>query len=176
MVRWLFSRGSHIFPTAGILSCSSFAYLAYDSLPASALSSSFQTLLQHAVRGKSGYYLAASALCIGIAPITSFAMIPTNFTLIQKNEELGGSRSAASAEYREKKGVEGRSADASVDGKDDVSQWKDLSPPQEKTKRESSEEEDREVNELLDKFAKLNMLRALVIGAGGVVGLMGALA
>ena len=103
-------------------------------------------------------------------------MIPTNFTLIAKNEELGGSRSAKSAAYREEKGLEARSADDSVDSKKDVSQWKDLSGPQEKTQRESSEEEDREVRELLEKFAKLNMLRAVAIAAGGMVGLMGALA
>lgn len=103
-------------------------------------------------------------------------MIPTNFALIRKNEELGGSRSAASAEYREKAGLKGRSADESVDSKDDVSQWKDLSIPQEKTEKNSSEAEDKEVSELLDKFGKLNMLRALAIGLGGIAGLMAALA
>jgi len=127
------------------------------------------------VKGKPGLYLAAAVLSFSIAPITSF-MIPTNFALIQKNEELSGSRSAASAEYREKAGSKERSADESVNSKDDVSQWKDLSVPQEKTKRESSKSEDKEVNDLLDKFGKLNMLRAVAIGSGGIVGLMAALA
>jgi len=103
-------------------------------------------------------------------------MIPTNFALIKKNEELGGSRSKASAEYRENAGSKERSADESVDSKDDVSQWKDLSVPQEKTERQSTQEEDQEVNELLDKFGKLNMLRAVAIGSGGIVGLMAVLA
>jgi hypothetical protein len=99
-------------------------------------------------------------------------MIPTNFALIKKNEELGGSRSKASAEYREKAGSKERSADESVDSKDDVSQWRDLSVPQEQTARKSSPAEDQEVNELLDKFGKLNMLRAVAIGSGGIVGLI----
>ena len=133
------------------------------------------SLVQHAMKGKPGYYLTAAALSFGIAPITRF-MIPTNFTLIRKNEELGGSRSAASASYREKTRSNARSADESVDSKDDVSHWKDLSVPQEKTKKESSKEEDKEVEKLLAKFGKLNMVRAIAIGAGGIVGLMGALA
>lgn len=103
-------------------------------------------------------------------------MLPTNFTLIAKNEELGGARSAASAEYREEQGAQARSADASVDGKGDVSQWADVSVPQEKTEKQSSEREDREVQELLERFKRLNWMRAVVIGAGGVVGLVGALA
>ncbi len=103
-------------------------------------------------------------------------MIPTNFALIKKNEELGGSRSEASAEYRKQTGAKERSADESVDSQADVSQWKDLSVPQGKTEKESSKAEDQEVNELLDRFGKLNMLRALAIGSGGIVGLMAALA
>jgi hypothetical protein len=174
MIRWLFSRGSHTFPTAAITSASGFIYLAYNSLPASSINST-SSLLQHAAKGKPGLYLAAAVLSFSIAPITSF-MIPTNFALIQKNEELGGSRSAASAEYREKAGSKERSADESVNSKDDVSQWKDLSVPQEKTERESSKSEDKEVNDLLDRFGKLNMLRAVAIGSGGIVGLMAALA
>jgi len=134
------------------------------------------SIIQHAVKGKPGLYLAAAALSFSIAPITGLAMIPTNFALIRKNEELGGSRSKASAEYREKTGSKERSADESVGSKDDVSQWKDLSVPQEKTERQSTQAEDQEVNELLDKFGKLNMLRAVAIGSGGIVGLMAVLA
>jgi hypothetical protein len=171
MIRWLFSRGSHTFPTAAITSSSGFVYLAYSSLPSSSINS-VPSLLQNATKGQSGLYLAAAALCFSIAPITSLAMIPTNFALIKKNEELGGSRSKASAEYREKAGSKERSADESVDSKDDVSQWRDLSVPQEQTERKSDPAEDQEVNELLDKFGKLNMLRAVAIGSGGIVGLI----
>lgn len=57
-LRWLFSRGSHIFPTSALLSSSGFAYLAYTSLPTHATHS----LFTHATTGKSGLYLAASAL------------------------------------------------------------------------------------------------------------------
>jgi hypothetical protein len=128
------------------------------------------------VKGQPGLYLAAAALSISIAPITSLAMIPTNFALINKNEELGGARSAESAAYRSEAGSKQRSAAESVNNEDDVSQWKDLSVPQEKTAKDSTKEQDKEVGELLDKFGKLNMLRAVAIGAGGIVGLMGALA
>jgi len=175
MIRWLFSRGSHTFPTAAITSASGFVYLAYKALPPSSVNS-ISSVVQHAVKGKPGLYLAAAALSFSIAPITGLAMIPTNFALIKKNEELGGSRSKASAEYRENAGSKERSADESVDSKDDVSQWKDLSVPQEKTERQSTQAEDQEVNELLDKFGKLNMLRAVAIGSGGIVGLMAVLA
>jgi hypothetical protein len=174
MIRWLFSRGSHTFPTAAITSASGFVYLAYTSLPSFSLNST-SLLLQHAAKGKPGLYLAASALSFSIAPITSF-MIPTNFVLIRKNEELGGSRSAASADYRAKAGSKERSADESVDSKDDVSQWKDLSVPQEETERKSTKAEDKEVNDLLERFGQLNMLRAVAIGSGGIVGLLAALA
>ncbi|EUC38260.1 hypothetical protein COCCADRAFT_83568 [Bipolaris zeicola 26-R-13] len=175
MVRWLFSRGSHIFPTAGILSSTSFLLLTYLSLLSSS-TSSLQTLFSAATHGRPAYFLAASALCISIAPITSLLMIPTNFTLIKINEELGGTRSEKSAEWRRERGVEARSADESVEGEEDVSQWKDLSPPQEKTGRESSQKEDEEVRALLEKFTRWNALRAVAIGAGGVVGLMGVMA
>jgi hypothetical protein len=175
MIRWLFSRGSHIFPTAAALSTSGFAYLAYNSLPSGA-TNTVSALLQHAIKGKPGFYLAAAVLSIGIAPITSLAMLPTNFALIKMNEELGGTRSTASAEYRVKVGAKQRSAEESVSNENDVSQWTDMSVPQERTAKESSREQDRKVGELLDTFGKLNMLRAVVIGAGGIVGLMGALA
>jgi hypothetical protein len=175
MIRWLFSRGSHTFPTAAITSASGFVYLAYTSLPSSSLEL-VSSSLQYAAQGKPGLYLAAAALSFSIAPITSLVMIPTNFALIKKNEELGGSRSEASAEYRKQTGAKERSADESVDSQADVSQWKDLSVPQGKTEKESSKAEDQEVNELLDRFGKLNMLRALAIGSGGIVGLMAALA
>jgi hypothetical protein len=126
------------------------------------------------IKGQPGYYLAASILCISIAPLTSL-MIPTNFTLIRKNEELGGSRSAKSAQYRKERGSATRDADQSVNGRDDVSQWTDFSAPQGKTERESGKRDDEEVGVLLDTFWRWNLVRAVAIGVGGVVGLMGAL-
>jgi len=177
MTRWLFSRGSHVFPTAAVASASGFLYLTYTSLPPSALSS-LSTLASSAMRGQAGLYLLVAALSISIAPWTSLVMIPTNFTLIQKNEELGGSRSRKSARYQKKNGGEvgAKSAEESVEGEDDISQWRDLSGPMEKTEKESSREMDEVVDGLLDKFAGLNLVRAVLIGAGGVVGLVGLLA
>jgi len=86
-------------------------------------------------------------------------MVPTaNFKLIKMNEDLGGTRSAKSAAYREEKhaqqmaGEWPRNADESVDGKDDVSQWWDFSAPQERTRKESSKKQDESVRELLEKY------------------------
>ncbi|KAF2829524.1 hypothetical protein CC86DRAFT_368521 [Ophiobolus disseminans] len=180
MTRWLFSRGSHIFPTAAALTSSGFAYLAWSALPAA--NRSFSSLLRHAARGKVGLYVAAAALTISIAPWTTLVMIPTNFRLIEMNEDLGGTRSAKSAAYREEKfeqqmaGEWPRNADESTEGKDDVSQWLDFSPPQERTRKESSKKQDEEVRGLLEKFGKLNWVRAGLMGLGGVVGLVGSLA
>lgn len=102
-------------------------------------------------------------------------MIPTNFELIRRNEEKGGSRSAQSGKYRRERGVSGRSAEESADGKEDVSQWTDLSEPQERTAKESTSKDDEEVRRLLDGFNSLNFVRAVLMGLGGVVGLFGAL-
>lgn len=182
MTRWLFSRGSHIFPTAAAVSSSGFAYLAYAALPSG--QRTLSAFLQQATRGTVGLYVAAAALTISIAPWTAIAMIPTNFTLIKLNEQLGGTRSAKSAQHRQKladdpnkmPGGWDRTAEDSVDGKDDVSQWFDLSPPQERTRKDSSKKQDEEVRELLEKFKALNWARAVLMGIGGVVGLSAALA
>jgi len=42
--------------------------------------------------------------------------------------------------------------------------------------KDSTPEEDEQTRRFLDNFAKLNMVRAVLLGAGGVLGLMGALA
>jgi hypothetical protein len=179
MTRWLFSRGSHIFPTAAFFSSSGFAYLAYSALPLA--SRSLSGLMRNLTHGKIGCYLAAALLTISIGPWTQL-MLPTNFSLIKMNEQLGGTRSAKSAAVREKKERKPQMAggwsdeDESVNGADDVSQWFDLSPPQERTNRESSKKQDEEVRGLLEKFARLNGMRAVLMGVGGVVGLCGALA
>jgi hypothetical protein len=178
LTRWLFSRGSHIFPTAAFLSCSGFSFLAYRTLPLG--HRTFSAFLSSLSTPKTGLYVAAAALTISIAPFTQL-MIPTNFRLIEMNEALGGTRSAKSAEYRAEKhtpqmaGEWPRGADESVEGKDDVSQWFDFSPPQERTRKESSKKQDEEVRGLLEKFGKLNSVRAGLMGLGGVVGLVGSL-
>jgi len=102
-------------------------------------------------------------------------MVPTNFELIKRNEEKGGSRSAGSARYREEKGSKTRTAEESTGSKDDVSQWTDLSGPQEKTSQDSTEGDEEEVVRLFDKFGKMNGVRAVLMGVGGIVGLMGAI-
>ncbi|KAF2418386.1 hypothetical protein EJ08DRAFT_63800 [Tothia fuscella] len=176
-IRWLFSRGSHIFPTAAFLSGAGFTYLAYASLPPK--SDSVAQILRIATSGgKVSGYLAAAVLTFGIAPLTAI-MIPTNFELIAKNEKKGGARSSKVEDAREKSGDQGgkaRSAEESVNGEGDVNQFSDLSGPQGKTDEEaSSKEEEERVQELLTKFAWLNGGRAVLVGVGGVVGLVVAL-
>jgi hypothetical protein len=109
------------------------------------------------------------------AALFTRVMIPTNFELIEMNERLGGAHSAQSARYREAIGAKPRSAEESVNGKEDVSQWTDLSGPQEKTGREATAEEEERVRELLGRFGRLNYVRAGLMGVGGVVGLVAAL-
>lgn len=174
-VRWLFSRGSHIFPTTAIISAAGFSLLAYRSLPGSLASCTVLQLLRDTrVRG----YLAAAALNIAIAPWTSLVMIPNNFELIEMNNHLGGNRSSASAKAaeREKGDLRQRSARDSVDGKGEgVDQWKDVSDPQEQTLSKSSDAEDEQVQAILTKFGYQNNVRAALTLAGGVVGLLTAL-
>ena len=90
------------------------------------------------------------------------------------NERKGGARSEKSAREGLFKTGE-RSADDSVNGQDDISQFKDLSGPQEKTESESTAEEDEKVRELLGKFGGLNAVRAVLAGVGGIVGLVAVL-
>lgn len=174
-IRWLFSRGSHIFPTAAIISAAGFSILAYRSLPGSLASRTVLQLLRDTrVRG----YLAAAALNIAIAPWTSLVMIPNNFELIKMNNELGGHRSIASSQAAEKEdsGLRQRSARDSVDGKGEgVGQFTDVSDPQEQTRRNSSDSEDEQVKAMLTKFGSQNYVRAALALAGGVVGLLTAL-
>lgn len=167
-IRWLFSRGSHIFPQAALISSAGFAYLAYTASPAIAGKAVLQVLRHGKVPG----YIAAALLTFGIAPFTSL-MIPTNFRLIELNLRKGGARS----EKAEKEGDSNvqHSADDSVDGKGQPSQLTDLSIPQEKTSKSTTKQEDQEVKQLLDNFGKLNAGRALLMAAGGLVGLYTAL-
>ncbi|KAK5107950.1 hypothetical protein LTR62_000495 [Meristemomyces frigidus] len=172
MVRWFFSRGSHIFPQAAGLASAGFVYLAINALPPNQLSQIFTYALQG---GKVTGYLAAAILSISIAPVTAFLMIPTNFELIKMNEQLGGARSEASPKQGGGR-PSGNSAEDSVGGKGQAAEFTDLSRPQGETAKQSSAEEDRKVRELLSTFAQLNGLRAALLTAGGIVGLWTALA
>jgi len=60
-------------------------------------------------------------------------------------------------------------------GSGEGDEFTDLSGPQERTKDESTQEDDEKVRELLEKFRWLNLVRAVLIGAGGVVGLYAAM-
>ena len=90
------------------------------------------------------------------------------------NEQKGGFRSQRSA--LENKGKRAGSASEAVEGKGERDQFRDFSGPQEKTGRETTEAEDQEVRDLLGKFAVLNGVRSVLMVAGGVVGLVTALA
>lgn len=174
-VRWLFSRGSHIFPTAAIVSAAGFVVLAYRSMPGSLASRTVLHLLRDTkVRG----YLAAATLNIAIAPWTTLVMIPNNFELIKMNNEMGGHRSIKSSQAAEKEKVNlrQRSARDSVEGKGErIDELKDISDPQEQTLRDSSDTEDEQIKAMLTKFGSQNYVRAALTLAGGVVGLLTAL-
>lgn len=58
----------------------------------------------------------------------------------------------------------------------EAAEFTDLSGPQGKTDKQTTEEDDRKANELLGKFGAMNGVRAVLMGVGGVVGLMTALA
>ena len=154
--RWLFSRGSHIFPQAAGISSASFAYLAYRTVH----------------RTRYGY-IAAVILTISIAPFTTIAMIPTNFRLIEMNQAHGGTRSARSGAQQQES--HGKSAEDSVAGQCEGEEFTDLSGPQAKTDKDTCEAEDEEVRLLLAKFGRLNATRAVLMAAGGIVGLTTAL-
>ena len=168
-IRWLFSRGSHIFPSACFISSTGFAVLAYTALPPQG-----RIIAQLVNGGAFRGYLAAAVLSFGMGPFTS-VMIPTNFALIEMNERKGGARSEVSARHVDEQS-QPNSAEESFDGKGQASQWTDLSGPQAKTQSETTSSEDKEVKELLGRFGRLNLVRATLIGAGGLVGLLTALA
>lgn len=170
-IRWLFSRGSHIFPTTAMAATAGFTYLAINALPPGRTLYQFVSLAANS--SKVNGYLAAAALNFAIAPFTGL-MIPTNFRLIELNEQKGGARSEKSAKEGKFSAGE-KSAQESVDGKGDVNEITDLSNPQSQTAKTSTAEEDKEVRELLGKFGQMNMGRALLGGAGGVIGLVAAL-
>ncbi|KAJ4126989.1 hypothetical protein NW768_008610 [Fusarium equiseti] len=162
-IRWLFSRGSHVFPSASLLSTVGFICSASASNGSSTLYSISTNT------PKANGFLLAAALSFSIAPFTQL-MIPTNFALIKKNNELGGARSK-----KADGGKTDRSALDSVLGSGEGDEFMDLSGPQERTKEDSSQEDDEQVRQLLEKFRWLNLARAVLIGAGGIVGLYAAM-
>ncbi|KAF5718420.1 hypothetical protein FMUND_5279 [Fusarium mundagurra] len=166
-IRWLFSRGSHVFPSASLLSTIGFIY----SASSSNLTDSGSLLSISTNTPKTNTLLTAAALAFSIAPFTQL-MIPTKFALIEENNRLGGSRSEKAAEQDASLD---RSAWESVKGTGEGFEFTDLSGPQEQTERESTAEEDEKVRSLLERFRWLNLVRAVLIGAGGVVGLYAAI-
>ncbi|GAB1739827.1 hypothetical protein NU219Hw_g4762t1 [Hortaea werneckii] len=173
--RWLFSRGSHIFPPASFISSAGFIYLAYISSPTLASRAVGEAARLVIGSGEVRGYLVAAALTFSIAPFTARVMIPTNFALIRMNADLGGARSEEAGRRGDVRARD-RSALDSVNGKGEgVDQWTDVSGPQERTWRDGSEEDDRRAKELLGKFGRLNMVRSILIGLGGIVGLVTAI-
>ncbi|KAI6844153.1 hypothetical protein KC340_g2384 [Hortaea werneckii] len=174
-IRWLFSRGSHIFPPASFISSAGFVYLAYLSSPTLTSRALGETVRLALRSGEVKGYLVAAALTFRTAPFTAKVMIPTNFALIKLNADLGGARSEE-AERRGDARPGDRSALDSVNGEGEgVGQWRDVSGPQEKSLRDGDEEHDRRSRELVGKFGRLNMGRSVLIGLGGIVGLLTAI-
>ena len=88
-------------------------------------------------------------------------------------EVLGGARSQASAQQATTSG--GKSFRESIGGKGDINQFTDLSNPQTETARKSTAEEDERARKLLGMFGWINASRAVLMAAGGAVGLFVAL-
>lgn len=153
-----------------------FIYLAYASLPAQIGTRPLAQILKAAAAGNARNYAVAALLSLGAGLYTS-RMIPNNFALIEYNERKGGARSAKSAEAQQKQNVQpgSRSAEASVQGKDDVNEFTDLTAPQGKSDIGSSSSENLEVQGLLAKFGRQNWNRALLLGSAGMLGLFTAL-
>ena len=171
LTRWLFSRGSHIFPTAASISTAGFAYLAYMAVP-----SRSQPIMQLLKDSEVLGYLIAAVLTISIAPFTILVMASTNFRLIKMNIQRGGVRSAKSASQKKTGAANNRSVKDSAVGKGEAAEFTDFSGPQTQTEQKTTEAENKEVRDLLGKFGKLNAVRAILIGVGGIVGLWTALA
>ncbi|CZT23711.1 uncharacterized protein RCC_09425 [Ramularia collo-cygni] len=176
LIRWLFSRGGHIFPQAATIAMAGFTYLAYDTLP-EPTTRSISQLLKTTNGFKVNAYLTAAVLAMGIAPFTILLMIPNNFAIIKKNEMLGGARSVNAAKVLKESGYKPgqRSAVDSINSLGEGSELFDLSGPQTKTPISSSEADDREVRRMLGEFGRYNLGRALLVGGAGVVGLVAAL-
>jgi hypothetical protein len=124
-----------------------------------------------------GGYALAALLASSAAFYTSLLMTPNNFALIEYNERLGGSRSVESAKVRREQKLQAGelSFKDSIDGKGSANQWTDLSGPQTKTNKDSTPEQDKEVDKMLAYFQQQNTIRALLLASGGVVGLATAL-
>ena len=89
------------------------------------------------------------------------------------NGETGGKRSDGCVK-------EGRgqvcSVEVSIAGMGERDEFRDLSGPQGRTKRETTVDEDERARSLLGKFAVLDGVRGIFVGVGGIVGLVTALA
>jgi len=122
-------------------------------------------------------YLAAAALSLSIGPFTSLAMIPINFQLIKMNQDHGGARSEKSAQKKSDRNSYGENNPIdSVNGKNEAAEFRDISGPQTQVDGRTTAEDDQKVRELLSRFSALNFARAVLIGGGGIVGLITALA
>jgi hypothetical protein len=174
-IRWFFSRGSHIFPQAALVSSGAFLCLAYTAQPAQSSGLTIAQLLKH---GRVSGYLAAAVLAFAIAPFTAFAMVPhPNFDIIQLNKDLGGAASQKQKKLQRQQGLSDQQLEKSsgppdVAGDYQSSEFKDLSGPMEKTEQESTPEQDRKARDLLEEFRWLNLVRALLMLGSGVVGLV----
>lgn len=173
-VRWLFSRGSHTFPNAAIASGLGFLYGAYAYLPPAA-GRGLQKVISLSQFGANGLktngLILAAALAWSIAPWTRLVMLPTNLELMEMNQSLGGYRSQSAADEDKSGRIYRRTGKDSIAGKSEGSEFTDRSGPQEVTKRQSSAQEDERAKELMDKFTRLNLVRAALLGAGGIIAL-----
>lgn len=121
-------------------------------------------------------YAAAALLCVAIAPWTTLVMLPNNYEFIRMNSERGGARSVRAAEVLASGGEKrDRSKDDLIRGAGEGDQLADMSGPLGELPERTTEGEDEKVREMLGLFARQNLVRAVLMAAGGVVGLITAL-
>lgn len=178
-IRWFFSRGSHLFPSAVVVSTSAFTCLAYNAtLP---VQGSGLSALQLMTYGRVPGYIAAALLASGVAIVTMTVMVPhPNFDIIRLNKELGGAASQGLKREQQRQDVsdeklENSSGPPDVDGDFKASEFRDTTGPMGETDRQSTPEQDEKARELIERFRQLNMVRTLLMLGSGIVGLIVAL-
>ncbi|TFL00129.1 hypothetical protein BDV98DRAFT_605573 [Pterulicium gracile] len=176
-VRWLFSRGSHTIPMIIFISSACFSVLSVLPDHRPTMSPVFRSLSHFKMGPVNVGYLGAAAFNAAIGLVTMKLMLGNNFALIEMNEKKGGARSVEAAEALGQQGQKGpMSADESISGAGQPSQFTDLSGPQPRTDMDTTPEEDKEVREMLELFTRQNLLRIGLSGVGGLLGLVTALA
>jgi hypothetical protein len=93
------------------------------------------------------------------------------------NQDRGGARSEKSAQKKSGRNSYGENNPIDfVNGENEAAEFRNFTGPQAQVDGRTTAEDDQKVRELLSRFYALNLTRAALIGGGGIVGLITALA